>query len=88
MARYQRKVSCSHKWRCNIYIYDNEQVVGKTWNVKPNNKVKCSVITNIAVAGLNETVSIQVKKDVHPKEWFCEQRLLETVDKLLMEDDD
>ena len=71
-----------------IYIFDNEQVVGKTWNVKPNNKAKCSVITNIAVAGLNETVSIQAKKDLHPKEWFCEQRLLETVDKLLMEDDD
>ncbi|CAC5387316.1 unnamed protein product [Mytilus coruscus] len=50
-----------------VYVFDNEQVVGKTWTIKPNNKSKSSVITNIAVAGLDENLSVQANKDLHPK---------------------
>lgn len=70
-----------------VYVFDNEQVVGKTWTIKPNNKSKSSVITNIAVAGLDENLSVQTNKDLHPKEWFCENKSVDAVDKLLMEND-
>ena len=37
-----------------IFMFNNEQVVGKTGNVCANNKVKMSIITNVDVVGLNQ----------------------------------
>lgn len=41
-----------------VYVFDHEQVVMKTWSIKPKNKSKSSVITNIAVAGLDGNFSV------------------------------
>jgi hypothetical protein len=42
-----------------IAVVDNEQVVGKTWTIKPDNRVSVSVITNITVLPLTSSIEIQ-----------------------------
>jgi hypothetical protein len=52
-----------------VFIIDNEQRVGRTWSIHPNNKVKVSVITNVAVAQVNPIIQVQDKEELHPKSW-------------------
>lgn len=70
-----------------VYIFDNEQTVGKTWNIAPNNKVKCSVITNVAAASLGNSMKYQSRKELHPSQWFTEARAFTAVDNMLNESD-
>lgn len=71
-----------------VFMFDNEQVIGKTWFVKPNNKVKSSVITNVAAASLNTEMLYQGKAEYHPARWFIGERSVAVVPKLLDENDD
>lgn len=52
-----------------MFILDNEQCVGKSWSLKVNNKVKMSVITNIAVAQLESVPKVQTEDTLHPRKW-------------------
>ena len=70
-----------------LYVFDNEQRVGKTWSVKPNNKVKASVITNVAAVTLNEDLQYQAKRELHPSQWLTEENTINAVEELLNKDD-
>lgn len=51
-------------------VFDNEQVVGKKVGVRPSQKARCSVITNIAFVQLEEGSRLQQNLDFKPKNWF------------------
>ena len=53
-----------------VVMYDNEQIIGKTWSIKPNNKVKVSIITNIAALPLTDKTCLQKRSDLHPRKWL------------------
>ena len=39
-----------------LFMFDNDQIVGRSWNICPNNKVQVSIIINVAVVQLNATI--------------------------------
>ncbi|CAC5420400.1 unnamed protein product [Mytilus coruscus] len=48
-------------------VFDNEQVIGKTWSIKPKNKIAISIITNKAFMELQSPESLQKKADLKPE---------------------
>ena len=44
-----------------VFMFDNEQVIGKSWSVTAQNKVKMSVITNVAVLKLENSNNQQIE---------------------------
>ena len=65
-----------------VVMFDNEQIVGKTWSIKPHNKVEESIITNIAAVSLSEKTESQKQRDIHPRKWLSVQKNQETVARL------
>ncbi|XP_062597901.1 uncharacterized protein LOC134259320 [Saccostrea cucullata] len=61
------------------FIFDNEQVIGKTWNINAQNKVKMSVITNVAVVQIPTSSPLQEMPEYSPKLWLTSERNDETV---------
>ena len=57
---------------CIVSVFDNDQVIGRRYQVTPNNKLKTSVITNCAWIQLDEDGSLQ-KQDLLPHNWFSLQ---------------
>lgn len=53
-----------------VFMFDNEQIIGKSWNVSAINKVKMSVIMNVAVAKLNNNNDIQKNKELISGKWM------------------
>ena len=53
-----------------VAVFDNEQVIGRKSGVQPNQKVRCSVITNLAFVELETDSQLQHIKDLKPKNWF------------------
>ena len=53
-----------------IFMFDNEQVIGKSWNVTANNKVKMSCITNVAVVKVTNNKDIQKNENLKPGNWL------------------
>ncbi len=49
-----------------ILVFDNDQVVGKTYKVQPNNEVRSSVITNCALVQLDPNGTIQEDSELSP----------------------
>ena len=68
-----------------VFMFDNEQVIGKTWNVTANNKVKMSIITNIAAVNLGNTQYLQGKEDLHPKNWLSSENKEDLVSSLCLQ---
>ncbi len=68
-----------------IVMFDNEQVVGKTWNVRPNNKVRQSVVTNVAVVSLEPNGTLQENDSLSPREWFSVMGNEDIVENIVME---
>lgn len=60
-----------------LFVFDNEQIVGKTWNIKPQNKVKSSVITTVAVAQLKDEITYECNESLHPGRWFTHEKVTE-----------
>ena len=53
-----------------VFMFDNEQILGKSWSVTAQNKVKMSVITNVAVLKLKDSNKQQIlkqKRKVNPQ---------------------
>ncbi|CAG2220191.1 unnamed protein product [Mytilus edulis] len=48
-------------------VFDNEQVIGKTYSIKPRNKVSISVITNKGYVKLLSKENMQCKPDLKPE---------------------
>ena len=57
-----------------LFIFDNEQMVGKTWNIRPQKKMKSSVITTVSVAHLESESTVESDSSCHPKVWFTRER--------------
>ncbi len=53
-----------------VAMFDNEQILMRSWNIKPNNTFKSSVITNISAVALDPDSTLQKEKVYHPKSWF------------------
>ena len=53
-----------------VIMFDNEQVVGKSWTVRPNNKVKVSIVTNVAAMSLDPSGTLQQNATISPGAWF------------------
>ena len=71
-----------------LFAFDNEQVIGKTWNIKPNNKIKTSIITTVAAFELQTEKQLQSDFELHPSSWFTQKRVSDVVDKVLLEEDE
>ena len=67
-------------------MVDNEQIVGKTWNIKPQNKVNVSVITNVAAAQLTQETAYENRADLHPAQWYTKERVYEVMDSIVNQD--
>ena len=63
---------------CIVSVFDNDQVIGRRYQVTPNNKVKTSVITNCAWIQLDKDGSLQ-KQYLLPHNWFSLQGFEETI---------
>ena len=53
--------------------FDNDQVIGKSWHVRPNNKVSSSVVTSTLVASIDGTV--QNDRNLMPGGWMSSKQL-------------
>ena len=53
-----------------VVMFDNEQILMRSWNIKPDNTFKSSVITNISAVTLDADSNLQTEKACHPKSWF------------------
>ena len=57
-----------------MVAFDNDQVVGKSWRVSIDNKVKSSCVTSICVVAIDtgscNFPNEQLKIANHPKNWF------------------
>ena len=56
-----------------LNVFDNDQVIGKTYIVKPNNKVNVSIITNRAWIPLHNSRDLQSNPDLLPGKWMGEE---------------
>lgn len=52
-----------------VCAFDNDQVIGKHWHVRANQKLKSSVITTVAVAEVNPHGKLQEDEDLKPGNW-------------------
>ena len=53
-----------------VFMYDNEQVIGKSWSVTAENMVTMSAITYVAVLKLKDSNNQQIlkqKRKVNPQ---------------------
>ena len=71
-----------------IFMFDNEQVVGKSWSVTAKNKVKMSVITNVAVMQLETAKNIQQVQHLMPGQWLTSEGKKDVITELCNESDD
>ena len=53
-----------------VWMFDNEQVVGRSWNIQADNKVTASVMTNVAVANIYPNTALQGKENLMPGRWL------------------
>lgn len=56
-----------------IFVFDNEQVIGRSWNINANNKVKMSVITNVAAIKVTENKNLQQNESLTPGKWITSE---------------
>lgn len=61
------------------FMFDNEQVIGRTWNIRAQNKVKMSIITNVAVVKISSNSNLQSIEDYSPKKWLTSENKKEVV---------
>ena len=54
---------------CIISVFDNDQVIGRRYQVTPNNRLKTSVITNCAWVQIDKDSDLQ-NQDLLPHNWF------------------
>ena len=69
-----------------VFMFDNEQVIGRTWNITAQNKVKMSVITNIAVVQIPTTSPLQDVEEYSPKTWLTSENQDKVVDEMCEND--
>ena len=70
-----------------VFMFDNEQVIGKSWSVTAKNKVKMSVITNVAVLQLknNNSSCLQQIEHLMPGQWLTAEGKQDVITELCKE---
>ena len=69
-----------------LFVFDNEQIVGKTWNIKPQNKVKTSIITTVAAVQLDKEMRTENNPLLHPSRWFTQARVADVLHEIVSEE--
>ena len=69
-----------------LFVFDNEQIVGKTWNIKPQNKVRTSIITTVAAVQLDKEMRIENNPLLHPSRWFTQARVADVLHEIVSEE--
>ncbi|XP_041477204.1 uncharacterized protein LOC121425250 [Lytechinus variegatus] len=69
-----------------LVAFDNDQVIGKTYHVRHNNKVKTSVVTSVCIAEVSPTGTLQADNELKHGHWQTAQRLKEQVPEILAPD--
>ena len=69
-----------------IFMFDNEQVIGKSWNVSATHKVKSSVITNVAVVQAETNENIQKIEELMPGKWLTTKENSELISDMCADD--
>ncbi|KAJ8030711.1 hypothetical protein HOLleu_27195 [Holothuria leucospilota] len=52
-----------------LVAFDNDQVIGKSYNVRENNKVKTSIVTSVCVAEVDPDGKLQNESSLRPSCW-------------------
>ena len=74
-----------------ITVFDNDQVIGRTWKVRPDNKVSSSVITNIAWIVVQPDGHLQTETAFLPGKWLGpdnDEKVLQATRKITHHNDD
>ena len=53
-----------------VVVFDNEQVLGKSWRIHVGNKMKCSVITSVLYLIVDPLSQLQKRLDLSPFNWL------------------
>ena len=54
-------------------VFDNEQVVGKTWSVRPDQTVPMSIVTTHDTIVLDDDEALQCNGSLQPSKWLFQQ---------------
>ena len=57
--------------------FDNDQVVGRSWQVRTDNKVNAIIVTSACVTPLQQQSFHQFNTALHPRNWFNYDGFLE-----------
>ena len=57
--------------------FDNDQVVGRSWQVRTDNKVNAIIVTSACVTPLQQQSFHQFNTALHPQNWFNYDGVLE-----------
>ena len=52
-----------------VVAFDNDQVVGKSYHSRADNKLKMSIITAVSTAEINKNGVLQEREDLMPRNW-------------------
>ncbi|XP_063971571.1 uncharacterized protein LOC135159708 [Lytechinus pictus] len=63
--------------------FDNDQVIGKSYHVRTDNKVKASVITSTCIAEVQPAGRLQASKDLKPGNWQTASNIAEKINTIL-----
>ncbi|CAC5361841.1 unnamed protein product [Mytilus coruscus] len=69
-----------------IFVFDNEQVIGRSWN-NANNKVKMSVITNVVAIEVTENKNLQQNESLTPGKWITSEEKESIIESMCQSDD-
>ena len=92
VSAYLSDIESSREAKCPdgyvIFMFDNEQVVGKSWNITADNKVKMSIVTNVAVVHVDPQMNnLQRDRNLMPGKWLSAEDQEELVLSLCREDE-
>ena len=69
-----------------MVAFDNDQIVGKSWRVSIDNKVKSSCVTSICAVVIDTGSNEQFKIANHPKNWFNYTGFVQKLDNIRNQD--
>ena len=52
-----------------VFAFDNDQVIGKTYHVRPDTKLRCSVVTSVCVVA-QEDGALEEDESLMPSKWI------------------
>lgn len=71
-----------------LVAFDNDQVIGKTYHVRTDNKLKASLITSTCVVEVAPKGTLQASEDLKPGNWQTAENLSKQIGTILDGDSD